>query len=158
MGSVLRTSYPGITRLVIVESYLNKTPAGIIALNTVAAYTSALATATTDRTIEPARRRAASSCVPCTSDVSRIATYIAKGRVVTLTNGKPNTWRSVALFISSVSPAGVVTIDFDGLEDGIVMRSRTGSVVLRNTGSLLISDQEDVDVRQGGKIIGVFGR
>jgi len=68
---------------------------------------------------------------------------------VTLTNGKPNTWASVALFISSVSPTGVVTVDFDGLEDRIVIRSRTGSVVLRNNGWLLISDQEDVDVRNG---------
>jgi len=90
--------------------------------------------------------------------VSRIASYVAKGRVVTLINGKPNTWTSVALFISSVSPTGVVTIDFDGLEAGIVMRSASGSVILRNNGSLLISDQEDVDVRHGGKITGVFGR
>ncbi len=157
-GPVLRTSYPGITRLVIVESYLNKTPAGIIALNTVAAYTSALATATTDRTIEPGRRRVASSCVPCTSDLSRIASYVAKGRVVTLTDGKPNTWKSVALFISSVSPAGVVTIDFDGIEGGVVMKSKSGSVIVRDGSTSVISEEDDVDVHNGGKIIGEFGR
>jgi len=155
---VLRTSYPGITRLVIVESYLNKTPAGITALNTVAAYSSALATATTDRTIEPARHLAASSCAPCTSDVSRIASYVAKGQILTMTNGKPSTWASVALFISSVSPTGVVTVDFDGIEGGVVLKSKSGSVIVRDGSTSVISEQDDVDVHNGGTIVGKFRR
>ncbi len=142
----------------IVESYLNKTPAGITALNTVAAYNSALATATKERTIEPARRRAASSCIQCTSDVSRIASYIAKGRVVTLTNGQPTRWASVALFISSLSPTGVVTVDFDGIETGVVLKSRSGSVIVRDGSTSVISEEDDVDVHDGGKIVAKFGR
>ncbi len=151
-GPVLRTSYPGITRLVIVESYLNKTPAGINALNTVAAYSSALATATTDRTIEPARRLAASSCIQCTSDVSRIASYVAKGQVVTLANGNPNTWASVALFIASVSPTGVVAVDFDGIENAVIARSKSGALLGKNKSSL-ISFEEVVDVKRRPKLI-----
>ncbi len=112
-GPVLRTSYPGITRLVIVESYLNKTPAGITALNTVAAYNSALATATTDRTIEPAGRLASKSCVACQSDVDRIQSFIRAKQQVVRRDGSPNRWKSVALYLSLDPPRRVL-----GVADG----------------------------------------
>jgi len=152
---VLRTSYPGITRLVIVESYLNKTPAGIIALNTVAAYNSALATATTDRTIEPARRLASRQCWVCQSDVNRIASYVAKHHRVELVDGRPSKWSSVALFISSVSPTGVVTVDLDGIEPAIVIRDPSGRIILRNA-SAVVADHEEVDVSRSPAVIAIL--
>jgi len=107
-GPVLRRSYPGITRLVIVESYPNKTPAGITALNTVAAYNSALATATTDRTIEPARRLASKSCVACHADADRIESFIKKRQQVVRPDGSANRWKSVALYLSQVTDSGAL--------------------------------------------------
>jgi len=140
-GPVLRTSYPGITRLVIVESYLNRTPAGITALNTVAAYSSALATVTVDGSIEPARRLASTSCSSCQSDIKRIGQYIAEHQVIVGPDGKVSRWASVALFVRSISDDGLATVEFDGVETAVQLRSAPGTVLAQQAGDMVSDDQ-----------------
>jgi len=156
-GPVLRTSYPGITKLVIVESYLNKTPAGIVALNTVAAYTSALATVTLDGTIEPARRLASRSCTSCQSDIKRIGGYIDKHQRAVGTDGKLSRWTSVALFLRSISDSGLATVEFDGIEATLQLRSSSGTVLAQQAGDV-ISDDEIVQTGSNPRITAEVSR
>ncbi len=156
-GPVLRRTYPGITRLVIVKSYLNRTRAGIAALNTIAAYTSILATATSDGSIRPARLLAARSCTECQSDLDRIDSYIAQKQQIVGIDGRFSPWTSVALYISSISEGGVVSIDFDGVEAAVQLRSSTGKILVRQGGDL-VSDTQDVQVGTRSLIIATRSR
>ncbi len=156
-GPVLRTSYPGISRLVIVESSLNQMPAGITALNTVAAYTSALATVTLDGTIEPARRLASRSCTSCQSDIKRIGGYIDKHQTAVGTDGKLSRWTSVALFLRSISDSGLATVEFDGTEATLQLRSSSGTVLAQQAGDV-ISDDEIVQTGLNPRITAEVSR
>jgi hypothetical protein len=142
----LRTSYPGIKKLVIVKSRWNATPAGRAALNAVALYYGALATATTTGSIEPVRKLASPTCAQCQSDIDRIGGYIAAGQRLTTLGGQPTTWLSSSMFVSSLSPSGHAVVDFTSSEPAIKLTAANGSVLGKDAGTY-IADEVSVDTR-----------
>lgn len=142
----IRRSYPGIKKLVIVHSRWNTTPGGRAAINTVAAYNSALATATNDRSIDSARQLASADCVQCQSDIKRIGGYVAAGQRVVAVGAKTNTWLASTIFVSAINSRGVATVRFTGSEPPVCLLSAHGDVLASNAASY-VADTETVDTR-----------
>lgn len=94
----LRTSYPGIKKLVIVRSRWNRTAGGQAAINTVAAYNSYLTTAPSLRTTKPLTDLVSPVCVECKDDIRNVIEIMAVGGAYVSPTGDIRT-ASVALYV-----------------------------------------------------------
>ncbi len=148
----LRTTYAGIKKLVIVDSNENKTAAGIIALNTVAAYFGSLSRATQQHDTAAAVRLASPTCNQCRVDLDRIRGYIERGEVVRSSSGGPGDWKSLALFIRVPADRGKVVVFVDGVDPALQLVDRGGHVVGQDPGGL-VSLYVSVDVRGASGIV-----
>jgi hypothetical protein len=96
----LRTSYPGIEKLVIIPSKWNSTPAGRAALNAVAAYNSYLATAPHDRSTTGLESLSLPGCASCAADIRNDSNIIRDRQRYRSPTGDIRS-TSVALFVES---------------------------------------------------------
>ncbi len=114
-GPVLRRTYPGIKKLVIVHSTLNRTETGSAAVNAVAAYNSALATSLVSRSTSGLRKLSDSSCTQCQADIDRIDQFIKDGNTIVNSDGSTG-FASAAVDLMEVYEPSKATVEVNTYE------------------------------------------
>lgn len=140
----LRTSYPGIKKLVIIKSRWNATPAGRAAIDTVAAYTSALVRATVTRSVSSARSRASKSCVQCNADITRISGYVRAGQRVLSATGQPYDIEVATIYVSGIDERGQASVVFTASYPALSLKAADG-VKIGSQGASYAAERETVD-------------
>jgi hypothetical protein len=129
-AGAIRTSYPGIKKLVIVKSRWNNTPAGRSIINSIALYNAGLATAVAARSTAAMKTLYAESCTACEADVARLDQIIASHEHFEQ-GGKAPSWDSIAIFIKSRVSESTYLVAVDENTSALTVRSESGAVVSR---------------------------
>jgi hypothetical protein len=130
-AGAIRTSYPGIKKLVIVKSRWNNTPAGRTAINTIALYNSQLVTSIASKSTTQLQGLAARGCTTCAADVARLDRLIDLHEHYAQSR-PPVGWDSIGIFISFRGSDHHFVVSVDENAAPLTVRDAQGSVVSRS--------------------------